>query len=290
MLKLAKEQIAEHLCFIYNLSFTTGIFPDSLKIAKVTPVYKKGSKLECANYRPITLLSNLDKIIEKLMHKRLMGFLNDQKVLYKKQFGFQKKISTAHAVISLIENIEKAIDNKIFVCRVFVDLQKAFDTVDHNILLHKLSHYGIRDIANCWFSSYLSNRKQFVTINGFDSVIQSFQYGVPQGSVLGPLLFLIYINDLHNAIKFSQSFHFADDTCLLNIQNTISKINRSLNKDLKELSFWLNANKIALNVAKTEVILFKTKHKPCYTDLRLKLCRKRLYKTKYLRYLGIKMM
>ena len=103
-----------------------------------------------------------------------------------------------------------------FVCRVFVDLQKAFDTVDHNILLHKLSHYGIRDIANCWFSSYLSNRKQFVTINGFDSVIQSFQYGVPQGSVLGPLLFLIYIHDLHNAINFSQSFHFVDDKCLLN--------------------------------------------------------------------------
>ena len=217
-----------------------------------------------------------------------MGFLNDQKVLYKKQFGFQKKISTAHAVISLIENIEKAIENIMFVCRVFADLQKVFDTVDHNILLHKLSHYGIRDIANCWFSSYLSKGKQFLTINEFDSETQSFQCGVPQGSVLGPLLFLICINDLHNAIKFSQSFHFADDTCLLNIQNTISKINRSLNKDLEELSFWLNASKIALNIAKIEVILFKTKHKPCDTDLRLKLCRKRLYKTKYLRYLGIK--
>ena len=207
-------------------------------------------------------------------------------MLYKKQFGFQNNFSTAHAVITLIENIEKAIDNKMFVFRVFVDLQKAFDTVDHDILLHKLSHYGIRDIVNCWFSSYLCNRKHFVTINGFDSEIQIFQYGVPQGSVLRPLIFLIYVNDLHNAIKFSQSFHFADDTCLLNIQNTISKINRSLNKDLKELSFWLNANKIALNVAKTEVILFKTKHKPCDTDLRLKLCRKRLYKTKYLIYPG----
>ena len=175
-----------------------------------------------------------------------------------------------------------------FICGVFVDFQKAFDTVGHNILLHKLSRYGIRDIANYWFSSYLSNRKQFVTKNGFDSEIQFFQHGVPQGSVLGPLLFLIYINDLHNAIKFSQSFHFADDACLLNFQNTISKINRSLNKDLKELSFLLNANKIALNVAKTKVILFKTKHKTYDTDLRLKLSRKSLYKTKYLTYLGIK--
>ena len=124
------------------------------------------------------------------MHKRLMGFLNDKKVLYQRQFGFQKIFSTAHAVINLIENIAKAIDNKIFICGVFVDLQKAFDTVDHNTLLHKLSYYGTRNVANCWFSSYLSNTKQCVTKNGFDSEIQSFQCGVPQGSVLGPLLFL----------------------------------------------------------------------------------------------------
>ena len=167
-------------------------------------------------------------------------------------------------------------------------MQKVFDTVDHNILLHKISHYDIRDLTNCWFSSYFCNRKQFVAINGFDSEIQSFQYGVPQGPVLGPHLFLIYINDLHNSIKFSQSFHFADDICLLNIQNTISKINKSLNKDLKELSFWINVNQITLNVAKAEVILFKTKHKPCNTGLTLKLFRKRLYRAKYLGYLGIK--
>ena len=149
ILKLAKEQIAEHLSFIYNFSFTTGIFPDSLKIAKVSPVYKRGSQLECANCRPITLLSNLDKIITKLMHKRLMRFLNDQMVLCKKRLGFKNNFSTAHTEISLIENIEKKIDNKMFVCEVFVDMQKAFDAVDHNLLLHKLSHYGIRDIANC---------------------------------------------------------------------------------------------------------------------------------------------
>ena len=134
-------------------------------------------------------------------------------------------------------------------------------------MLHELSHYGIRYLAKHWFSS----AKRFVTINGFNSETQSLQYEVPQGSVLGPLLILIYINDFHNTLKFSQSFHFADDTCLLNIQNTISEINRSLNKDLKELLFWQNTHKVALNVAKTEVILFKSKHKPCDTDLGLKL-------------------
>ena len=145
------------------------------------------------------------------------------KRFYRKTIWVSKKLFYC-TCSSLIENIEKATDNKMFVCGVFVDFQKAFDTVDHKILLHELSHYGIRDIANCWFSSCLSNRKQFVTINGFDSEMQSFQYGMPQGSVLGPLLFLIYINDLHNAIKFSQSFHFADDTYLLNIQIQLLKL------------------------------------------------------------------
>ena len=170
----------------YIVLVTTRIFPDSLKIAKVTPIYKKGSKLECSNYRPISLLSNLDKIIEKQMHKRLIKFLNDQEVLYKEQFGSQKNFFTAHAIITLIENVETTIDN------IFIDLQKAFDTIDHNILLHKFYHYGIRDLANNCSSSRLSNRKQFVSINQFNYIRQSLGYGVPQGSVVGPLLFLIY--------------------------------------------------------------------------------------------------
>ena len=155
-------------------------------------------------------------------------------------------------------------------------------------MLHKLHHYGIRDLANNWFSSYPSKRKQFVSINGFNSTTQSLRYGVPHGLVLGPRLFLTYINDLHNAIKFSQPLHFVDNTCLLNIQSKISKIIKNLNIDLKELSFWLNANKIGLNVAKTEVILFKTKHKPSDTELRLKICIKLLNKTNHVRSLGKK--
>ena len=145
--------------------------------------------------------------------------------------------------------------------------------------LKNTQHYGIRGTFHHWFKSYLENRKQFVSISGTESELASVNYGVPQGSVLRPLLFLIYINDLHYAIKASCPLHFADDTCLLNIRSFIKHINRTLNKHLKQLSLWLNANKISLNVAKTEVILFKPKNQQLDTDLKLKLCRKRLYTT-----------
>ena len=132
--------------------------------------------------------------------------------------------------------ILKFINNKQSVCDVFIDLQKAFDTVNHNILSNTLSHYGTRDTANNWFSSYFANRNQFVTINSFYSDLQNVQLGVPQGSVLGALLFLLYINDLQNAIKFSSTFYFDDYTCILNKENSVDKINKTFIKDLKELS------------------------------------------------------
>ena len=140
---------------------------------------------------------------------------------------------------------------------MFVDFQKAFDTVNHDILLKKLAHYGIRGPINDWFKSYLENRYQFVLILGYNSPCLKLQYGVPQGSVLGPLLFLLYINDLHKAIKYSTVFHFADDTNLLRIDDTFHEVQSRMNKDLKRLYLWLLANKISLNVAKTEIIHFK---------------------------------
>ena len=165
--------------------------------------------------------------------------------------------------------------------------KKAFDTVGHEILFKKLWHYGIRGIGNDWFKSYLTNRMQYVSINGISSDLLKVNFGVPQGSVLGPLLFLVYINDLHNSIRFSSPFHFADDTGLLNIQDSMHAINRTLNKDLRELSFWLNANKIALNVAKTEIILFKTSNKNYDADLKIKFYRKRIHASPYVKYLGV---
>ena len=235
---------------LFNLSFTTGVFPSVLKTAKVVPVFKKDSKLDYSNYHPISLLSNIEKILEKLMYKRLYTFLNKNNVIYNLQFGFRQQYSTSHALINITENIRKALDDGNISCGVFVDLQKAFDTVDHQILLAKLNHYGIRGVSNDWFKSYLSNRSQYVSINGYNSGLAAINCGVPQGSVLGPLLFLLYINDLNQAIKFCKVHHFADDTNLLCLGNSIKKLNKLVNADLKRLVNWLNANKISLNVKK----------------------------------------
>ena len=140
----------------FNLSFMTGVFPSVLKTAKVIPVFKKDSKLDYSNYRPISLSSNVEKILEKLIYKRLYTFLNSNNIIYNFQFGFRQQYSTSHALINMTNNRRKALDSGNIGCEVFVDLQKAFDTVDHLILLAKLNHYGIREISNDWLKSYLS--------------------------------------------------------------------------------------------------------------------------------------
>ena len=285
---LIKFAVSEPLVEIINLSFKTGIYIDDLKISKVIPTFKdKGCELEYINYRPISLLSNINKIIEKLMHERVYSFLEKFKCIYNLQFGFRKGHSTTHALIDLTEAIRKAIDENKFAVGVFIDLQKAFDTVDHKILLKKLDHYGIRGTANKWFESYLSNRQQFVTINDKHSSLKPMNFGVPQGSVLGPLLFLIYINDLHKAIHYSTTRHFADDTNLLISNHSPKQLRKQLNIDLKILTLWLKANKISLNSSKTEILIFKHPNKPLTYDLKLLLDGKRLYPSKYVKYLGI---
>ena len=189
-------KFSKQLADLFNLSFMTGAFPSVLKTVKVVPVFKKDSKLDYSIYRPILLLSNIEKVLEKPMYKRLYMFLNNNNIICNLQFGFRQQHSTLHALINITENIRKALDDGNIGWGIFVDLEKAFDTVDHQILLGKLNHYGICGISNDWFKSYLSNHNQYGSINGFDSGLTTINCCVPQGSVLGPLLFLLHINDL----------------------------------------------------------------------------------------------
>ena len=288
ILKLIKLEISKPLAEIINLSFNTGIHPEKLKVAEVKPLFKKGSKLLTCNYRPISLLSNINKIFEEVMFNRISEFLEDSNSLYPLQFGFRKKYSTNHALIDIIEKVSEALDKNKIACGIFVDFQKAFDTVNHEILLKKLSHLGIKGNINEWFKSYLYGRKQFVSILGFKSNLVTLNHGVPQGSVLGPLLFLIYINDLNKAIKHSIVYHFADDTNMLQISNSYKEIAKKLNRDLRSLQEWLLANKISLNATKTELICFKKpRSTPPPPTLNIRLNGIKIYPTNSIKYLGI---
>ena len=287
VLKLIKNNICHPLKEIINLSFSTGIYPTQLKLAKVIPTFK--DPLLVSNYRPISLLSNVNKIFERIVHKRIYSFLNKYNCIYE-QFGFRAQHSTNHALLSFTEKIREAMDNKggKFACGVFIDLQKAFGTIDHSILLKKFKHYGIRGLANQWFKSYLPSRTQFASVNGYVSATRDMKYGVPQGSVLGPLIFLMYIDDLHNAIKFSTVHHFADNTNLL-VSN--SCINGCKCK-------WLKANKISLNASKNKILIFRHQNKPIMYrkkpedklsmwNINIKIDGKKIEPSSHVKYLGI---
>ena len=223
--------------------------------------------------------------MEKLIFKHVYEFLEKHNCFYDLQFGCRSRHSTVHALISITESIRSALDESKHVCGIFVDLQKAFDTVNHDILLNKLHHYGICGKMNEWFKSYLQGRKQIVTINGSDSELRELNHGVPQGSVLGPLLFLVYINDLNTCISNSKVYHFADDTNLLHINSCNKRLQRNIHYDLKRLTNWLDANKISLNSTKTELIYFRKKRSATPTNNKIKINGKRLIPSDLIKYL-----
>jgi hypothetical protein len=287
ILNMICDSVSPPIAIIANLSFSTGVHPERLKVAKVIPIFKSGSKMLTSNFRPISLLSNLNKILEKLMFNRVLSFLEQEKIIYNNQFGFRPKHSTNHALISITEQIKENLDNNNYACGVFVDFQKAFDTVNHSILLKKLDKYGIRGPALSWFKSHLTNRLQYVSILGFNSDKKSIIHGVPQGSVLGPLLFLIYINDLNNAIRHSTTYLFADDTNLLHINQNLKKLQKEMNVDLKGLCSWLLANKISLNKKTKTVLIYLKKPNTTIPFNNIKINGLKLYPSKSVKYLGI---
>ena len=230
-----------------------------LKIAKVLPIFKKGSKSLVSNYRPISVLSCINKIFEKLLAKRIYSFLEKQNVLYEFQYGFRTGHSTTHALIEITDRIKLAINNNELMCGIFLDLSKAFDTVNHKILLSKLEYYGFRGPVHNLLKSYLTNRKQYVKIGNHKSELRQINCGVPQGSVLGPLLFILYINDLHKACNIGNLRIFADDTTVFFKCININDITSKGTQVMTHLNEWFKDNKLTLNSEKSNFIIFRSR-------------------------------
>ena len=258
VVKYLTSIISPVLCKIINKSFEVGYFPQFCKVAKVLPLYKSGDPKDVNNYRPISLLPIFSKIFEKIVYQKLYGFLQKNNLLSNCQFGFRKKLSTLDAIIDMTQYVYDSLDRNKTVVSFFLDFSKAFDCVNHSVLLRKLEQYGVRGLANKWFSTYLNNRKQYVSVNNVLSSIDSIEYGVPQGSTLGPLLFLIFINDFASCSNFFKFTLFADDstlTCCFDHANS-ELIKTELERFLIPVNQWLFANRIKVNANKSNFIIF----------------------------------
>jgi hypothetical protein len=261
MLKFVAPSIMDPLSHLLNLSFKSGYIPTCLKTAVIKPIYKKDGIDNFTNYRPISLLSSFSKLLEKVAANQIMKYLNKFKLLYEHQYGFRAKFNTTQPMLHLIDKIFNALNNpneNKFTLAIFIDLTKAFDTCDTEILLHKLNHYGFRGISNVWFENYLSGRKQYTSIRGVNSSLKELSCGVPQGSILGPILFILLINDLPYASDFF-SLLYADDTTLTMSDADLIKLFKLANLELAKLADWFKANRLTLNISKTKFILFRNK-------------------------------
>jgi hypothetical protein len=255
ILKMVSLEISIPLTHIFNLSMSSGIFPSALKISRVVPIFKSGDPTLCDNYRPIALLSSVSKTLEKIIAIRLTNHLDDHKILYPGQFGFQRRRNTEQDLIRVHNYITEKLNNNEYCIGVFLDLKKAFDVCTHEILLKKLNNLGVRGVALRWFVSYLADRLQFVEVDNCRSEILALNISVIQGSTLGPILFNIFINDLPRATSMHTSL-FSDDTQALASNKHLPTLIEHTNTELKKLARWFRANKLAVNTSKTKYIIF----------------------------------
>src|SRR6218665_1008065 len=260
---LSIDHIAAPLAIIINSSFNSGLVPNALKIAKVILIYKSGEKIPSPTIDLFLFYHFFSKILEKIMANRLPKYLNDYSLLSSTQYtcSFQRGLSTYMALLDLQSNISEAMNNNMFSIGVFFDISKVFDTVNHDILLSKLDNFGIRGVVKSWFTDYLNNITQFVLVKGVTSITSRITCGVPQGSILGPLLFLIYLNDLTLISSCLKFIHFADDTNVFLSHRYVTKLFEIMNYELLKVADWFNVNKLVLNSGKTNYILFHSVRK-----------------------------
>ena len=263
LLKKLSASLLSPLNIIFNKSLSEGKFPETMKKADIVPLYKSKDEHECTNYRPISLLPTLSKLLEKIMYKRTYSFLENTGQLYNSQYGFREGHSCENAVSELLAEIIKGKQEGFHTVSMFLDLSKAFDTLEHKVLLNKLEKYGIRGIANEWYRDYLTNRKVRTKCNVAStgkmeySDFKDINYGTPQGSCLGPLIFIIFTNDIHKEIQHCKSLLFADDTTIYKSHRNLQYLTWCIEDDMRRIISWFRINKLTLNLDKTVCILFQ---------------------------------
>ena len=288
LLKDSADAITTSLTFLFNRSLSSAVFPSIWKMGKVVPIFKSGDRTNASNYRPITILPVLSKIIEKAVHMQLYTFLKENKLLAREQFGFRPNLSTEVALAHLTDNILDNMENGLITGAAFLDLSKAFDTVDHQLLLKKLRSLGLDNNSMDWFKSYLSAREQVVSIGNCLSCPKPISVGVPQGSILGPLLFIIYVNDLPNCLRHCKIILYADDTLIHYSAKTVQDIETYLNIDLQTVSQWLQSNLLTLNCDKSRFVLFgSTRRLKSLNAVSIKINESPLEHANSFKYLGV---
>ena len=292
LLKDSAKVISGPLCKLINRSLETGVVPSEWKIAKINPLHKKGDVTLANNYRPISVLPILSKVLEKVVHNQLTDYLEENKLLCPRQFGFRKKHSTELATSLLIDDMRKEVDCGKLVGVVFIDLSKAFDTLDHALLLDKIASYGIASNEIEWFTDYLFGRKQICIYEGGKSNAEPLNIGVPQGSILGPVLFLLYFNDFIRCLKHTKVVQFADDTVIYTSSKDFSAVESMLNSDLISISEYFERNQLIINLnkGKTEAMLVGTAKRlfQCGEELNLIYNTSKILTTDQYKYLGSK--
>lgn len=289
-MRVIKENIdiiGPYLCHLFNHSLENSCYPDILKVAKVVPIYKDGDPNEPGSYRPISVLSALNTLFEKLIAQQVKKFLKENNIIAPQQHGFVENRSTSTAVLTLSQALNSAMHQNNIAVVVFLDIKKAFDTVYHPILLQKLESYGFTECTLKFFHSYLSSRKQRVLINGFLSDVKEITCGVPQGSVIGPILFSLYINDLPKALSSSQIIMYADDAALVVSGTCLQEIQTRITSELKNLSSWFFENRLTLNADKTKYVIFHSRYKTTHNYFTLTLGSSLIQQVSHFKYLGV---